>query len=61
MREVYPRIGRYVDGPPCVMRTRDRDPPFCPEGERYCGIPVWRNYSSRPWKSAGSSSDRANP
>jgi flavin-dependent thymidylate synthase len=44
VREVYPRIGRYVDGPPCVMRSRTETRPFCPEGERYCGIPVWRNY-----------------
>jgi thymidylate synthase ThyX len=44
VREVYPRIGHYVDGPPCVMRSRTETRPFCPEGERYCGIPVWRNY-----------------
>ena len=44
VREVYPRIGHYVDGPPCVMRSRTETRPFCPEGERFCGIPVWRNY-----------------
>ena len=44
VRAVYPRIGRYVDGPPCVMRSRTETRPFCPEGERFCGIPVWRNY-----------------
>ena len=44
VREVHPVIGRYVDGPPCVMRSRSGAKPICPEGERYCGIPVWRNY-----------------
>ena len=45
VREVLPAIGRYVDGPPCVMRSRAGTAPICPEGERFCGIPVWRNYS----------------
>ena len=44
VREVFPTIGRYVDGPPCVMRSRAGTAPICPEGERFCGIPVWRNY-----------------
>jgi flavin-dependent thymidylate synthase len=44
VRAVLPTIGHYVDGPPCVMRSRAGTRPFCPEGERYCGIPVWRDY-----------------
>jgi hypothetical protein len=44
VRDVFPTIGRYVDGPPCVMRSRAGTAPICPEGERFCGIPVWRNY-----------------
>ena len=44
VRDVLPAIGRYVDGPPCVMRSRAGTAPICPEGERFCGIPVWRNY-----------------
>jgi thymidylate synthase ThyX len=44
VREVFPTIGRYVDGPPCVMRSRAGTAPICPEGERFCGIPVWRGY-----------------
>ncbi len=44
VREVYPTIGKYVDGPPCVMRSRTETRPFCPEGERFCGVPVWRGY-----------------
>ena len=44
VRGVHPLIGQYVDGPPCVMRNRSGAKPICPEGERYCGIPVWRTY-----------------
>jgi hypothetical protein len=45
VRAILPTIGRYVDGPPCVMRSRSGAKPICPEGERYCGIPVWRDYA----------------
>ena len=45
VREAMPRIGRFVDGPPCVMRSRAGSLPFCPEGERFCGIPVWKGYA----------------
>lgn len=45
VRAVLPEIGRYVDGPPCVMRSRADTKPICPEGERFCGIPVWREYA----------------
>jgi thymidylate synthase ThyX len=41
---VLPEIGQYVSRPPCVVRNHAGSKPFCPEGERYCGIPVWRNY-----------------
>jgi flavin-dependent thymidylate synthase len=44
VREALPVIGRYVAGPPCVMRSRAGTNPICPEGERFCGIPVWRGY-----------------
>ncbi|MCC7021363.1 MAG: FAD-dependent thymidylate synthase [Thermomicrobiales bacterium] len=44
VRAVLPGIGRYVDGPPCVMRARAGTTPICPEGERFCGIPVWRGH-----------------
>ncbi len=43
--EVLPGIGQYVNGPPCVGRSSAGIRPACPEGERYCGVPVWRNYS----------------
>lgn len=45
--EVLPSIGRYVNGPPCVVRSNAGNKPFCPEGERFCGVPVWRNYDPK--------------
>ncbi|RIK45816.1 MAG: thymidylate synthase [Chloroflexi bacterium] len=44
VRAVLPTIGHWVSAPPCVLRSRAANKPFCPEGERYCGIPVWRDY-----------------
>lgn len=26
---------------PCYLRKRSGERPFCPEGDRFCGIPVW--------------------
>jgi thymidylate synthase ThyX len=38
---VNPTIGKYLL-PPCGLRALARVSPICPEGERYCGVPVWR-------------------
>jgi thymidylate synthase ThyX len=38
---VNPLIGRYL-GAPCTLRHAAGTRPFCPEGDRYCGIPVWK-------------------
>ncbi len=43
--EVSPLLGRYL-GPPCRLRYLAGVRPYCPEGERYCGVPVWRVESS---------------
>ena len=47
VRAVLPVIGHHVSGPPCVQRARAGQKPICPEGERYCGVPVWREYDPR--------------
>ena len=39
--EAEPRIGRWLL-PPCGHRARAGAKPICPEGERFCGVPVWR-------------------
>ncbi|UCF66147.1 MAG: FAD-dependent thymidylate synthase [Acidobacteriota bacterium] len=41
IREVHPRLGAYLE-PPCTIRHRADKTPYCPEGKRYCGVPVWR-------------------
>jgi len=38
---VNPEIGRWLL-PPCGLRKHAGAKPICPEGDRYCGIPVWR-------------------
>ncbi|MFQ5654020.1 MAG: FAD-dependent thymidylate synthase [Planctomycetota bacterium] len=41
IRGINPRIGRHLL-PPCGLRAGSATRPICPEGERYCGVPVWR-------------------
>jgi hypothetical protein len=41
IREVNPRIGKYLL-PPCGHRFLAQEKPTCPEGSRFCGVPVWR-------------------
>ncbi len=39
--DVHPRLGKYLL-PPCTIRLLAGTKPFCPEGKRYCGVPVWK-------------------
>ncbi len=39
--EVNPLIGKYLL-PPCTLRDLGKERPICPEGERYCGIRIWK-------------------
>ncbi len=41
IRESEPAIGKWLL-PPCSVRQLAGRKPFCPEGERFCGIAVWR-------------------
>jgi thymidylate synthase ThyX len=41
VRQVEPRIGRWLL-PPCGVRARAGAKPVCPEGERFCGVLVWK-------------------
>ncbi len=38
---VHPRIGAEIEAP-CGLRHRAAVRPTCPEGPRYCGVPVWK-------------------
>ncbi len=40
IREVHPHIAAHL-GPPCLIRWHARTRPYCPEGERFCGVRVW--------------------
>src|SRR5262245_17190628 len=39
--DVDRRIGRYLQ-PPCTLRKMAGVAPICPEGDRYCGVRVWK-------------------
>jgi thymidylate synthase ThyX len=41
VRKVHPQLARYIQ-PPCTLRKQAGITPFCPEGPRFCGIPVWK-------------------
>ena len=41
IQEVNPLIGQYL-GAPCTQRHAAGAKPICPEGDRYCGVPVWK-------------------
>ena len=40
VRAVHPRIAAHLV-PPCTLRKEAGASPFCPEGPRFCGVPVW--------------------
>jgi thymidylate synthase ThyX len=41
IREIHPRIGKWLL-PPCSLRGLAGTLPKCPEGERFCGVVVWK-------------------
>jgi thymidylate synthase ThyX len=41
VREINPRIGKFLL-PPCGLRSLSGQKPICPEGDRFCGVPVWK-------------------
>ena len=38
---LFPEIGRYLRAP-CWVRSQADVKPYCPEGDRFCGVAVWR-------------------
>jgi len=38
---VHPALARHLL-PPCGLRKEAGASPYCPEGNRYCGVPVWK-------------------
>jgi flavin-dependent thymidylate synthase len=41
IRDVNPRIGPWLM-PPCTLRHHATARPVCPEGDRFCGVIVWK-------------------
>ena len=39
--ERFPLIGQYLQAP-CWVRARAQVKPHCPEGDRFCGVAVWK-------------------
>ena len=39
--DVNRRIGRWLHAP-CTLRAMAGEAPICPEGDRYCGVRVWK-------------------
>jgi len=39
--EIFPELGKYLL-PPCGVRQLAGVRPYCPEGDRFCGVPVWK-------------------
>ena len=43
LRHLAPGIAQYFDKPaPCGVRHQAGLTPLCPEGDRYCGVPIWK-------------------
>jgi thymidylate synthase ThyX len=41
VKRVHPMLAQYIHAP-CTLRKQAGITPFCPEGPRYCGVPVWK-------------------
>ncbi len=41
IKAIHPNLGKFLL-PPCTVRMMAGTKPYCPEGKRYCGVPVWK-------------------
>lgn len=41
VNEVHPQIAKHILAP-CYLRQMAKVTPYCPEGERFCGVRVWK-------------------
>jgi len=41
VKEIHPQIAQHILAP-CYLRMKAGETPYCPEGDRYCGVPVWK-------------------
>ncbi len=41
VKSIHPQIAAHILAP-CYLRMKAGETPYCPEGDRYCGVPVWK-------------------
>jgi hypothetical protein len=41
VKATFPVIGEHLKAP-CYVRLRAGMKPYCPEGDHFCGVPVWK-------------------
>ncbi len=41
VRALFPKLGEHLRAP-CYLRLRAGVKPYCSEGDRFCGLPVWK-------------------
>jgi thymidylate synthase ThyX len=41
VKTIAPRVAKHI-GAPCQLRQAATVRPFCPEGDRFCGVLVWK-------------------
>jgi len=41
IKEISPKVAAHL-GAPCLLRQAAGVKPYCPEGDRFCGVPVWK-------------------
>lgn len=41
VKAIFPKLGEHLRAP-CYLRLRAGTKPYCPEGDRFCGLPVWK-------------------
>lgn len=46
---VHPRIAKHLVAP-CGLRKAAGMRPFCPEGSRFCGVPVWNHEAAESYE-----------
>lgn len=44
LTKIHPNIGQWLRAP-CWIRLKGEIKPYCPEGDKYCGVQVWKNDS----------------
>lgn len=41
VNQIFPQLSRFLVAP-CGLRSQSQTTPYCPEGDRFCGVPVWK-------------------